>query len=404
MIRRIEIQNYRGIRRLVVEVPDFAVLVGPNAVGKSTVFDALLFIRDFVELGYHEAISGDKARPLPRCREFRELTNTGYTEEYGGSFSLSVDLAPPASLRWEELRCCDRLRYSLMIQGGGIEQRGHDSLSAFSSNSPADTSKRILNSDSLMMGNEQFVNLPLFRTAEHHGQFRMRTAARSSSLRIVTGDEGLDELTGWLRRSLENIHSIALNPAAQRVPAASDSSDLDEQGQRLPVVVAILHEQFPDRFESWLRDLQSVFPMIDTIDVIRQEYDGRRFVRAHMKDGAIVNQWSLSDGLLRAMTLMLFPYLPSSERVYLIEEPENGIHPRAIETVFSALQSTTENQVLVATHSPVVLSQSKLTDLLCFTRAEDGTTTVVRGNEHPALRDWRGEISAETLLASGVLS
>lgn len=404
MVRRITIENYRGIRSLVLDVPAFAVLVGPNAVGKSTVFDALLFIRDFLQFGYYEAISGTKSRALPRCREFRELTNAGYSDDHGGHFTLGVDLTIPSNLHWSELVGFDRVRYAVSISGGGVDHRGHDHLSVLSTDSPATQPKRILSSDSLMLGNEQYVNLPLFRPDEHYGQFRMRGASRSSSLHIVTGDEALDEFTGWLRRAIQDFRFVALNPAAQRTPAASDTPDLDEQGERLPVIVAILKEQWPDRFDSWLRDVQSVFPAIETIDVIRQEYDARQFVRAHMQDGAVVSQWSLSDGLLRAMTLMLFPYLPTSDRVYLIEEPENGIHPRALETVFSALQSTTENQILVTTHSPAVLSQAKLESLLCFGRTDDGGTTVVRGDEHPALRDWRGEISAETLLASGVLS
>lgn len=49
-------------------------------------------------------------------------------------------------------------------------------------------------------------------------------------------------------------------------------------------------------------------------------------------------------------------YIPGLEGAYLIEEPENGIHPRAVETVLQSLSSVYNAQVLLATHSPVILS------------------------------------------------
>ena len=40
--------------------------------------------------------------------------------------------------------------------------------------------------------------------------------------------------------------------------------------------------------------------------------------------------------------------------------------------------------------------------ILCFSKTAKGTR-IVRGNEHPALEHWRGEVSLGTLAASGIL-
>jgi hypothetical protein len=40
--------------------------------------------------------------------------------------------------------------------------------------------------------------------------------------------------------------------------------------------------------------------------------------------------------------------------------------------------------------------------LLCFIKTAEGTR-IVRGSEHQALRDWRGEVSLGLLAASGIL-
>ena len=110
-----------------------------------------------------------------------------------------------------------------------------------------------------------------------------------------------------------------------------------------------------------------------------------------------------SDGTLRLLALTLPAYLSDFEGVYLIEDPENGIHPMAMETVFQALRSVYDAQILLATHSPVVLGCANISDILCFKKAENGATDIVSGSDHPALRQWQGALRLSDLYASGVL-
>ena len=99
---------------------------------------------------------------------------------------------------------------------------------------------------------------------------------------------------------------------------------------------------------------------------------------------------------------LLHAYL-DQPAIYLIEEPENGIHPQAVETVFQALSSAYEAQILCATHSPVILSLAEPEQVLCFARTEDGATDIVRGSDHPNLKDWQRGTDLGTLFATGVL-
>ena len=110
-----------------------------------------------------------------------------------------------------------------------------------------------------------------------------------------------------------------------------------------------------------------------------------------------------SDGTLRLLALTLLAYIPELSGVYLIEEPENGIHPRAVEAMFQSLSSVYGSQILLATHSPVILSLVDPAHLLCFAKTRDGATDIVLGSNHPALKEWRGETNLSVLFASGVL-
>lgn len=58
----------------------------------------------------------------------------------------------------------------------------------------------------------------------------------------------------------------------------------------------------------------------------------------------------------------------------------------------------------MSTHSPLVLAQTQLADVLAARLDNEGAVTVVAGNEHPRLRDWKGSLDIGTLFAAGVLS
>lgn len=89
----------------------------------------------------------------------------------------------------------------------------------------------------------------------------------------------------------------------------------------------------------------------------------------------------LTDGTLRL-------HLPEDGRAYLIEEPENGVHPPAVEAVYRSLSSAHDAQVLIATHSPVLLACTEPSELLCFSK-RNGETQITRGDKHPHLADWQ---------------
>lgn len=122
--------------------------------------------------------------------------------------------------------------------------------------------------------------------------------------------------------------------------------------------------------------------------------------------GYEVTSSGLSEGTLRIFALTLLPYLPPSMLPALLvtEEPDNGIHPRAIETVAQSLASIAGTQVWVSTHSPIVLADTQLDDVLAARLDGEGAVTVVPGPRHPRLKDWRGGIDLGTLFAAGVLS
>ncbi len=75
-----------------------------------------------------------------------------------------------------------------------------------------------------------------------------------------------------------------------------------------------------------------------------------------------------------------------------------------METVYRALTDLRGTQTLCATHSPVLVNQAALGEILCFAKTNQGLTDVVRGSEHPRLQQWLGKVDQGTLFANGILS
>ena len=86
----------------------------------------------------------------------------------------------------------------------------------------------------------------------------------------------------------------------------------------------------------------------------------------------------------------------------MVEEPENGVHPKALEIILRSLSTIPVAQMIIATHSPFVVQQVGIDPLLCFSRNERGTR-IIPGNRHPALKDWEGSPDLGIIFAAGVL-
>ena len=90
MIRRIQALNYRCLHYVDVDLDRFHVLVGPNAAGKSTLFDVVAFLSDFVSDGLGAAVE-------KRTRNFQDLVWGRPKTELG--FQLAVEFVIPTHVK-----------------------------------------------------------------------------------------------------------------------------------------------------------------------------------------------------------------------------------------------------------------------------------------------------------------
>jgi predicted ATPase len=201
----------------------------------------------------------------------------------------------------------------------------------------------------------------------------------------------------------EGVQTVALDVEMLRAPSAPyQGKPKIISGFNLGRLVAQLHDQSQELFSRWIAHVQTSLPDLDSIRSVLRPEDKTRYLMLRYSNGVEVPSWAVSDGTLRLLALTILAYLPEFKGIYLVEEPENGVHPTALETIYQSLSSVYDGQVLLTSHSPVLLSLPKPEQLLCFQKSPDGIE-IIPGDKLPALRDWKGEVSLSDLFAAGVL-
>ncbi|MCP4656980.1 MAG: ATP-binding protein [bacterium] len=418
MITLIETLNFRCLRYVSQPVGRFHVLVGPNASGKTTFLDVVAFLGRLVSEGLEAAI-GERTQNLQDLVWGRS----------GDSFELAIELAIPESLRATLGDAHhDTVRYELAV---GIDPRTEEvglrtETVALKITAPrqatqkevfpelmspppsilagprAQGSRTVINK--VPDGNDNFYSETY--TAKGKGWApAFRLGPRRSALRNLPEDETKFPVATWLKGLLiYGVRQLILNSLLIRKASPPGRiRTLKSDGSNLPWIVEDLKKKAPERFTDWIAHLQTAFPDLEDIRTVERPDDRHRYLMLRYHGGLDVPSWMASDGTLRMLALTLPAYLPDFTGIYLIEEPENGIHPRAVEAMSQSLSSVYGAQILLATHSPVMLSVVDTADLLCFAKADEGATDLVSGSDHPALRDWRHETDLSVLFAAGVL-
>jgi len=112
----------------------------------------------------------------------------------------------------------------------------------------------------------------------------------------------------------------------------------------------------------------------------------------------------LSDGTLRAMALITLLLQPEEllPNVIIIDEPELGLHPFAIEVIASLIKSASLHaQIIVATQSPKLVDQFDPSEIIVAGR-HAGETTLTRPSPDK-LKEWLTEYSVGELWEKNVL-
>ncbi len=185
-----------------------------------------------------------------------------------------------------------------------------------------------------------------------------------------------------VRAALAGATLLRLDPDALRAPAPliPDGQPVrfaDDRGRGLPAIYDALQTRDIQLIADLNRDLQRLFPAFKSLR-LRNTDTQQKAIGAVLQDGTEVAASELSEGMLYYLALAALPHLDPTPLV-LIEEPENGLHPARIADVMKVLRAVSETtQIIMATHSPLVINELEGHEVSVITRdPKTGTQAVL---------------------------
>ncbi len=182
-----------------------------------------------------------------------------------------------------------------------------------------------------------------------------------------------------------------------------DNVSLKSDGGNLAAILYRLKINFPNHYSKIVRTIRLSAPFFNDFVL---EPTGNSIILRYIEFSSetVYGAHQLSDGTLRLMallTLLLQPieFLPNT---ILIDEPELGLHPHALETVLSVMRSIVgEKQIIIATQSVSIVDRLEPEDIIVAQR--HGSETQFNRLDATKLESWLEEYSLGELWEKNVL-
>ncbi len=209
-------------------------------------------------------------------------------------------------------------------------------------------------------------------------RFRWNNPDNNSSWNNGHWNNGALYLATEVSSTLRNCSLIRLDPDALRTPRAllQEGAPIrfeDERGLGLPAVYDAIQNRDIQSFLDLNAEIKKLFPDVKSIR-LKNPSAGTKSIAITLLDGTDIEAEQMSEGLLYYLAFAALQYI-DQPAILLIEEPENGLHPARIAEVMRVLRELSKTtQVILATHSPLVINELEPHEVSVITRSREKGT------------------------------
>lgn len=412
MLTRLKVDGFKNLVNVDVRFGPFTCIAGANGVGKSNLFDVIQFLSALADnKTLVEAASSVRHSAGGRAADIRSLFHR-VGDQYDTKMSFEAEMIVPRKgvddLGQAAEASITFLRYKLVLAYreddrftsiGSLrivsETLEHINLGEAHKHLPFPHLARKWRSTAVQgrraspfISTEGEAGTRTIKLHQDGSGGRPKTfLAHTLPRTVISTANAAESPTALLaRREMQSWRLMQLEPSALREPDEFITQPgLGADGSHLPATLYHLaHSLLRERSgisTTWLYEqiagrLSELIDDVYAIDIDRDEKRQLLTLQVMDKARTAYPARSLSDGTLRFLALAVLEMDPNASGLVCLEEPENGIHPKRIPAMLRLLKDiavdTSEpvgpdnplRQVIVNTHSPVVVSQIEDADLL----------------------------------------
>ena len=392
-IEGFRIQNFRTLRDITLgrlwnnrrteELSPMTAVIGKNGTGKSTLFDAFGFLSDCLKLGVEEACDA-KGRG-----GFERIMSQGvkepimfeiYYRENSDELPITYEVAFALDNHSRPYVKSERLRqrregqkstgwpFSFLIleNGRGVVWKGkYEGIAEQSGQLDIDKlmSEESSDREAVELEDNRRLGIATLGALKQHPRISM------------------------FRQFIEGWYLSYFRPdSARELPLSGPQKHLNIHGDNIGNVVQFMERDHPNQFKKILEDIASKIPGIDKISTDRT-LDNRVVLKFNDKgftDPFYAQQ--MSDGTLKVFAYLLLLSDPTPPPFICIEEPENGLYHKLLETLAQQFRSYVDDkknksQIFITTHQPYFVDALEPNEVWILEKGSDGFSKIRRASD-----------------------
>ncbi|MEZ6115584.1 MAG: AAA family ATPase [Pirellulaceae bacterium] len=374
-IEYLRLKNFRAFREVEMrDIPRFAVIVGANGTGKSTLFQVFGFLRDAMRDNVHSALTR-----LGGSRGLDEVRSRGCD----GDIEIEIKFRTSDS--------SPRISYELHIgqeDGDPIVAKEVLKYRRGSKGQPW----HFLNFSG---GKGVAVTNEIDEVQDENDLVREDQTLKSKDILAIKGLAQFERFPAVvaLGELIENWHVSDFHISKARPePEFQHAEHLSTEGDNLALVIQFLYKKHSEIFQTILKKIAARIPGLASVEAKTTE-EGRVLLR--FQDGSFEDPFlarHVSDGTIKMLAYLVLLHDPNPHPLLCVEEPENQLYPSLLAELAEEfrLYANRGGQVFVSTHSPDFLNATNLDEVFWLVKA-GGYTEIKRANDDAQIANYVNE-------------
>lgn len=364
-LHRLEVENFRSLRKVNLPLRDLNVLVGANGAGKTNVLQVFDFLANIIRTDLEPALDG--------IGGFDEIVFRGGKK-------------PPTSIRikvtatWSTYSSTNAPdEYDLRITRRSRENTSTlERAEKFSFKRIGGRGRRI----TISGGRASVADTDAAEGEVHELQSIgiRRLSSGLSTLPRLADEAGGSEVSAVADRLASfRVFDVVVSSARSASRLTNYREQLAPDASNLAAFLLSLSRTEPRAWSNLVDDAMTVLPQLRGIEFAYPSGAGREVV-VTLHEAGLRTPTQLTDasyGTIRLLGILALLYDPNPAALTCIEEIDHGLHPQALELLVERLREASQRtQLIIATHSPALADRLQPDELIICERQSDGSSAI----------------------------